>query len=103
MIYQTNTTKDIQLMIRHKILNWLLRGYLKPGDSSSAFDPNYPLREMVWVLEDNRVTQIAGKDKDFLIKCAHEEGLRGYLHERLEYRHVIKSWKEADLWRENAC
>ena len=90
-------------MIRHKILNWLLRGYLKPGDSSSAFDPNYPLREMVWVLEDNRVTQIAGKDKDFLIKCAHEEGLRGYLHERLEYRHVIKSWKEADLWRENAC
>jgi len=87
-------------MIGHKLLNWLLRGKLQTGDSSSAFDPNYPLREMVWLLEDNRVTQIAGKDKDFLIKCAHDEGLRGFLHERLEYRHVIKSWKEGELWRE---
>jgi len=58
---------------------------------------------MVWVLEDNRVTQIAGKDKDFLIKCAHEEAFRGYLHERLEYRHVIKSWKKGKIWREYSC
>jgi len=87
-------------MIRHKILNWLLRGDLKPGDSSSAFDPNYPKRELIWVLEENGLTRLAGKSKRHLIRCAHKEGKRGFLHERLEYREVIKSWKEGGLWRE---
>jgi len=83
-----------------KLFIWLTRLKYKrnAGGAENAFDSSFPLREYVWVLEDKRLTQLAGNNKEAVIAEAHIKGKRGWLHERIEYRHVIRSWKEAGIW-----